>query len=298
MLFLRQPFPNDISLSYSIRLSTSFAVFISLFLIIFRPFDMDSLPRQTIIISSLILGLVTFSCIFLCDFLLPRIFPDFFKEDKWTTGKQILDVLFVLLVIGSVNFLLFPKLFGGALNWDNFLHVQGLTIVVGILPISIFTLLKQNVWLRQFKKEAALLQDKLQEKKQTELPTSPASQHPTISFTGENNNEKFMVEDHQLIYIESASNYVKLFFEKNGRVNYTIIRSTMKKVEEILQGHAMFFRCHRTYIVNLDKVEAVEGNAQGYKLKITGSEERLPVSRNLNKEFSDRLLAVRPEALA
>lgn len=259
---------------------------------------MDSLPRQTIIISSLILGLVTFSCIFLCDFLLPRIFPDFFREDKWTTGKQILDVLFVLLVIGSVNFLLFPKLFGGSLNWDGFIRVQGLTIVVGILPISIFTLLKQNVWLQQFKKEAALLQEKLEEKKQTDQPALPIAQHQTISFTGENNNEKFLVEDHQLIYIESASNYVKLYFEKNGRVNYTIIRSTMKKIEEILQRHAMFFRCHRTFIVNLDKIEAVEGNAQGYKLKITGSDETLPVSRNLNKEFSDRLLAVRPEALS
>lgn len=72
----------------------------------------------------------------------------------------------------------------------------------------------------------------------------------------------------------------------------------MKKVEEVLQDHAMFFRCHRTYIINLIKIEVVEGNAQRFKIKITGSEDRLPVARNLNKEFSDRLLAVWPEALS
>lgn len=295
MRFLRQPFPNDISLSYSLRMSIRFGVFIFLFLVIFRPFNMDSLPRQTIFVSSAILGLATFACIFLCDFLLPKIFPAYFKEDKWTTGKQIVDVLLTLLVIGSVNFLLFPLLFGGALSFYNFFYVQGITMLVGILPITIFTLSKQNLWLHQFKKEAALLQEKLNEKKLSEQ--TPSVHHSTISFTGENNNERFQVEDHQLLYIESASNYVKIFFEKNGKLSYTILRITMKKIEESLADYTMFFRCHRTYIVNLDKIEAVEGNAQGYKLKIAGSGERLPVSRNLNKEFSDRLLAVRPEVL-
>lgn len=298
MRFLKQPFPHESSLACSVRLAIRFGVFIFLFLVIFRPFNMDSLPGRTIFISSAVLGLVTFTCIIACDFLLPLLFPDYFREDKWTTGKQIVDVLFVLLVIGSVNFLLFPTLFGGTLNWNQFFYVQSLTVMVGALPIALFTLLKQNVWLKQFKKEAASLQEKLQEKKQEEKPETTDAKHQLISFTGENSNEKFQIEDHQLLYIEAASNYVKLYFEKNGKPNYTIIRNTMKRVEEILQEYAMFFRCHRTYIVNLDKVEAVEGNAQGYKLKITGSDERLPVSRSLNKEFSDRLLAVRPEALS
>lgn len=298
MRFLKQPFPHESSLACSARLAIRFGIFIFLFLAIFRPFNMDALPAKTIFISSAVLGLVTFTCILTCDFVFPLIFPDYFREDKWTTGKQILDVLFTLLVIGSVNFLLFPSLFGGTLNWNEFFRVQLLTVIVGSLPIALFTLLKQNVWLKQFKKEAATLQEKLQEKKQEEQQTTPDTKHQLISFTGENSTEKFQIEDHQLLYIEAASNYVKLYFEKNGKLNYTIIRNTMKRVEELLQEYTMFFRCHRTYIVNLDKVEAVEGNAQGYKLKITGSDERLPVSRSLNKEFSDRLLAVRPEALA
>ena len=64
-------------------------------------------------------------------------------------------------------------------------------------------------------------------------------------------------------------------------------------MEDALVDNDIFFRCHRAYIINLDKVEQVEGNAQGYKLKVRGTEERVPVSRSLNKEFSDRLLSVR-----
>lgn len=299
MKFLRQPFPQDNSLGYSLRISRSFAIFIFLFLLVFRPFNMNTLPERVIWFNCAVFALVTFVCIFLLDVILPRLFPHQFKESNWTTGKQILNVLVVLFFIGVANSLLFPVLFRSQFSWNNFWRAQFITCLVGLLPITIFTLYRQNIWLHQFRREAALLQEKLEEKKKEETRETGSVRAPQlITFMGENSNEKLSVEDHQLVYLESASNYVKVFFEKNDRLNYAIIRSTMKKMEETLQDHAMFFRCHRTYIINLDKIEAVEGNAQGYKIKITGSEERLPVSRNLNKEFSDRLLAVRPEALS
>jgi DNA-binding LytR/AlgR family response regulator len=71
---------------------------------------------------------------------------------------------------------------------------------------------------------------------------------------------------------------------------------TMKKAEEALEAWPGFFRCHRAYIVNLDKVQHVEGNAQGYRLRFPDVEEPVPVSRNLNSEFSDKLLAIRNNA--
>jgi DNA-binding LytR/AlgR family response regulator len=64
---------------------------------------------------------------------------------------------------------------------------------------------------------------------------------------------------------------------------------------EIVNPYSSFFRCHRAFIVNLDKIEQVEGNAQGYKIKLQGAENLIPVSRNLNREFSDRLLAFRKQ---
>lgn len=296
MKFLQQPFPHDASLRGAVRTSAGFAIFIFVFLLIFRPFNMDSSTTGSMVLSCAIFGAVTFIGIFTMDVVLDWLFPNAFNEKNWTVGKQILNILLVLLLIGTLNFLAYPLLFDAHLNWRNFTHAMMTTVTVGIVPITIYTLYKQNIKLKQFRQEAAVLQEKLQEKKQADQIAPVATiRHNIITFAGENNNEKFSVDEQELVYLESASNYVKVFFEKNGRLNYTIIRSTMKKMEETLQDHSLFFRCHRAYVINLEKIVSVEGNAQGYKLRINGSEELVPVSRNLNKEFSDRLLAVRGE---
>lgn len=52
----------------------------------------------------------------------------------------------------------------------------------------------------------------------------------------------------------------------------------MKSVEEQISSKKIL-RCHRSYIVNLEKIESLKGNAQGYKLKIFDSNYIVPVSR-------------------
>lgn len=43
--------------------------------------------------------------------------------------------------------------------------------------------------------------------------------------------------------------------------------------------------------LNLYRVKEVIGNAQEYKIKLQEVDEMIPVSRNLNSEFSDKLLS-------
>jgi DNA-binding LytR/AlgR family response regulator len=59
----------------------------------------------------------------------------------------------------------------------------------------------------------------------------------------------------QLLYVEALQNYVRLHLEKEKLVTYL----TMKEIEEYLLS-AGFYRVHKSYIVHLDKVIAVEGN--------------------------------------
>ena len=60
-------------------------------------------------------------------------------------------------------------------------------------------------------------------------------------------------------------------------------------MEKQLSDLPQFFRCHRTYLVNLDRVGHVSGNAQGYKLHLEGIDNLVPVSRSLNEEINLRL---------
>jgi DNA-binding LytR/AlgR family response regulator len=60
-------------------------------------------------------------------------------------------------------------------------------------------------------------------------------------------------------------------------------------MEEQLAAHPAFFRCHRMYLVNLQRVISVSGNAQGLKLQLDGLEEAIPVSRNLTETVREKL---------
>jgi LytTr DNA-binding domain len=300
MHIFKQPFPHNSSWQRGLVTALGFGAFISIFLLVFRPFELDKIPINLLVKSSIVFGLVTFGCIFVSNFILNFFFPQIFSEEKWTTGKQIINMGAIVILVGLVNYLLSPLLFDTKLTWKKVFYFQGIAIAVGLIPIVMYTLYVQNHWLHQFKKEAATLQKKLEEKRGIE---HPALQHPPtvstsndiITFESEHQTEKKTIPASQLYYIEAASNYIKIFFLQKDKLTYSIVRMTMKKATEAVNPYAVFFRCHRAYIVNLDKIEQVEGNAQGYKIKLQGTEDRIPVSRNLNTEFSDRLLAFRKQ---
>lgn len=54
----------------------------------------------------------------------------------------------------------------------------------------------------------------------------------------------------ELLYVESQRDYA-LFQTKTDRI---VIRGKMKDIQLALSNHAQFFRCHRSFIVNLNEV--------------------------------------------
>lgn len=295
MNIFRQPFPHNTSWKSGLATAISFGAFITVFLLVFRPFELDKVATRLLVKSSIIFGVVTFCCIFASNFILTYFFPQIFREEKWTTGKQIINMAAIVVLVGLINYLISPLLFDTKLTWKNVFYYQGIAVSVGLLPIIIYTLYVQNHWLHQFKEEAASIQKKLEQKRINELPDPqipPSEPNEVITFEGDNQAEKKAINVNNLFYIEAASNYIKLYFKQNNKLSYTIVRMTMNKAAETVAPNHVFFRCHRAYIVNLDKIEQVDGNAQGYKIKLQGAEELIPVSRNLNSEFSDRLLAI------
>jgi hypothetical protein len=295
MDLFKKPFPHNASQWGWFKTGLAFATFVFAFIFIFKPFELDKVTTPKLLEISSLFGLIAFSCYFFTNLLLHYLFPGIFSEEKWTTGKQILNVLFILALIGLMNHLAFNFLYGTSFSWKNFFLFQARTVLVGLLPIVVYTLYTQNHWLRQFKLEAAELQTKLEEKRETEqkLVEQPkAIPQAIISFESENQKDKVSVRADDLVFIEAASNYVKIFYRQQDRLSYSIVRMTMKKAAELTEPYLTFFRCHRAFIVNLDRIEKVDGNAQGYKLKLYYADEFIPVSRNLNREFSDRLLAI------
>lgn len=291
---LKEPFPFEMETGNHVKIAGFFGVFIFFFLLLFKPFELDRLSMQRVLLVACCYSASTIACILLSAFIIPRLFPSWFIEHRWTTGRQLLFMLFTIFLVGLTNFLISPLLLDTQINLGYAWWFQGITLVVAVIPVSIFILAKQNLLLRKFSGQASEIEIKLQEKKKADnqLPlknTTAVSEN--IILVGDYQKEILELAPADLYFISSASNYIKVFHRQQDRIVYSILRGTLKKAEEILQAHPNFFKCHRAYIVNLDKVEHIEGNAQGYKIKIDGFADLIPVSRNLNNEFGDKLLA-------
>ncbi len=97
----------------------------------------------------------------------------------------------------------------------------------------------------------------------------------------------------ELLFIRSAGNYLEVHHLEGGRVARKVVRGSLKMVEARLAEWPRLMRCHKSYVVNLDRLVKVGGNAQGYHLRLDHGEELVPVSRSLNHRLA-ALVAVGP----
>jgi DNA-binding LytR/AlgR family response regulator len=92
------------------------------------------------------------------------------------------------------------------------------------------------------------------------------------------NGKLIRIRISDIIYIEALKEYVRIFTPTGNQVVY----QTMQNFEERLPKEN-FFRIHRSYIIGLRHVQAIEGNS----VLINGVQ--LPVSRYSKDEFINRV---------
>ncbi len=100
-----------------------------------------------------------------------------------------------------------------------------------------------------------------------------------IPFYDEKSVLKFSVNKENLLYLESTENYVTICYLNKGKVSKYLLRDTMKRLEENFAGSDII-RCHRSYIVNFDKVKVIRKDRDGLRLELdTPSVPDIPVSK-------------------
>ncbi len=84
----------------------------------------------------------------------------------------------------------------------------------------------------------------------------------------------------ELLFIESLQNYVVIHTSERKYITYL----TLSAVEEQLP-HAQFMKIHKSYLIALNKVKAIEGNEV---VLLNG--HHIPISRTLKDEVMNRIL--------
>lgn len=233
-------------------------------------------------------GVVTLVVMFTCIWGIPRLLPRVFDESAWTVGRQMGMMLITIFCVSIGNFLYSRFQLHAGFSLQSMLLFGGMTIAVSIIPVTVLILYNQLKWQRKYAGEAALMNAHVQEKKQ-EVPAPLLLPANSIRIPAEQSKDDLTLEAAQLICIEAADNYIRVFYESEATLKQVLIRGTLKGAAESLEKKDHFFRCHRTYLVNLDRVEGISGNAAGYKLRLQLLPMEVPVSRNLHRELSDRL---------
>lgn len=117
------------------------------------------------------------------------------------------------------------------------------TALIIILPYSAIHLYFS------YKNQSNLL-EKIKQHEQNE------SIHGIYAFFDEKGELKLSVAADNLLYIESADNYVKIWYMNKGKVTHYMLRNTMKAIDKQYAGTPLR-RCHRSYIVNFDKIQVM-----------------------------------------
>lgn len=296
---LTKPYPVIEGTRKKFTAAFAFGAFVFLFLYFFRPFGIGPFGSQQILFYALGFGGVTFAVMFINFLVLDRLFPSFFKEEGWTVGKEIFITLVHIAFIGFGNYLFATILSITEATPGKLLYFEFISICLGIFPIVVWTLIKENRLLKQSREEAEKFENVLHPEKIIAFKETAINKTEEIqpvydiklpvTFTSESETAAIKAEPEQVFFISSADNYIKIYLSERNTLVVKLLRSSLKKTEEDLKDHPQFYRCHRAYIVNLHKIQSVTGNARGLKLSFENCPDEVPVSRSLHEDIREKL---------
>lgn len=260
------PFSDDLKHNSKIIFFTSTGVFIFLFL--FQPFDIGLLPTKEKYYLMLGLAVVTFLSLSLNLLVIPSLFPKMFSSNKWNIKKEILWNLWMLFIILVGYFLLNNSL--GVIKF-GFNQVIKL-VLTAVIPISVIIIANHNKMLRSHLKLADELSKKLKENK--------LIQEKIVHFNSDYQKDSLAIKVSSLLFIRSANNYIEVFWKEGEAIKNQMVRCSMVTAEETLKEHKFIFKCHRSFIVNINYIDKIEGNSQGYRLFFENITFPIPVSKN------------------
>lgn len=263
--FLNKPFDLLDPFRMRIIFASGMALFCTFFLYLFSPFNItvwigDISPFRSFALPVLlIVGAITI--------LLSQVLQSFLWKERRMTRRDLLlgfliDVLFLVIPLdilyGDRNNLLAAELY------------QVIRMVVPILFLYYLIGLNALALLKVNQGREVFLQKKDSEEQVVLIER--------INITDESGQLRLSLKPADLLYIESADNYVVVNFRKEQRVAKELIRNSLKNMEEYLNPLGCI-RCHRSFLVNLPAVHCLRKAGRSYEIEISGVGRTIPVSR-------------------
>ncbi|MBN1598715.1 MAG: response regulator transcription factor [Bacteroidales bacterium] len=265
-----------------VRLILFTAAFALVFINIYSPFELTtwlkSIPLLLKMENFELLVLVYSSVIILTGVLVVVISRIIMFQVTRFRGRLTLCqyLLWILVeVISMASFyVVYEKLFlyDPRSFYDAFkVSIQNTALVL-LLPYSIswlyFSWIDKNIQLKKF----------------TSISDSLTDSKEMIVFHDEKGTMRISMKTNDLLYLQAADNYVTIVYNQQNKQSKYMLRSSLKIISEQIKEHSLV-RCHRSYMVNFEKVKIIRREKDGLKLELeTETPTILPVSKTYLEE--------------
>lgn len=205
-------------------------------------------------------------------------------DEMWTLGKELLFVITFFFLVGMGQFFLRDVIYDNPNNWSwgYFLEEIRNTFLVGSLFFIILVSLNFNRLYQLNQKKATAL-----------LASVPQKTHVirerNIFIKTQVRGDNFNLEIDRFLFARSEKNYVEIYLLGELTIEKTLKRITLKELTSKLNIYPAIIKTHRSFLVNLNQVENVTGNAQGFNLSLKEYPGNIPVSRSLIPEFEQEM---------
>jgi len=281
---LNQPYPFNNNFKHNLRTIAIVCGGFILITLYFQPFGINFLSSPKDGYFVLIIGLVSAAIFFFNTLFLPGIFPKLFESARWTVRKELIwnIWMFGFLILG---FTFTAKVF-------NISSMQSLTFIrsgaLALLPLILFNLANYNNSLKS--KVSQVIDSGRHWLAEERKGTHPIASE-NVRILSENAKEVFEQELKNIVLIQSASNYIEIFYREGAVIRKQMIRQTLSKVESLLSGFQNIKKCHRCCLVNIDQITRLTGIAPNYTLEANGLDFRIPIARQNVTKFRKLLLS-------
>ena len=243
---------SSASASSSWRLQLGVSVGLLAFLVLFRPFGLTITKLADVLVLVGVIPVNFCAMAIVHDLILPRL-----QTARVITAFVASGVIGLFNIIYLAPFSAAP----GAL-------VVKVMLVAGLALLAIWS------WRRQ----QALNHEVIDLR---ERAKNVAHDQRHVVLKGDSETEIIKLDASALCYVQAEGNYVRVVWRNDG-VKEKLLRATLQSTQDAADG--LLMRCHRSFLVNLDAAERVEGPLRSMRVVFTEADS-VPVARGYAEEI-------------
>ncbi len=108
-----------------------------------------------------------------------------------------------------------------------------------------------------------------------------------VVIKGNNKSDFLEIDYRQIFYIKSSNNYIEVKYKsEENQMKNKLIRCTLSQAINQLPS---FIKCHRSYLINPNLIDFIDGNQKKALLHLKNLEDKIPISKTYYNEIKSKV---------